>query len=238
MKKQLLSIFTLSIFSILILNAQVDPGLQCDVGIPIINGGEGNLKLMMVDPSGVSASDQALHLDNYDIQTKTDTFFTCGNLYIQDQGGNTYVGSSGYLTRIGSNFLIDDSLSIRGVLQERASSEIAFGTIAASGGVLSSSGNIAVTYDPLTNAYEIQILGETYNTTEFTTVATPIGVFGVPVTNSSPSGNLLIELYSPTTAGTVQGSFSFVVHRQKFVNFEPFPCGDPDIGVGIRSSRR
>lgn len=90
---------------------------------------------------------------------------------------------------------------------------IAYGNISSSGVVYTSTGNITVSWDGgSNNRYKITIASESYTTSNYITIVTPIGNNVKFATDDDGSGKLTVTIYDPV--GTkIQNAFQFITYK-------------------------
>lgn len=129
--------------------------------------------------------------------------------FIAEQDGSIKIGD------MGSSGTDDPTLHLdaaNGTITNQVGSglPVAFGTVDSDGSYLSGTTNWTATRNDSFPRYEIEITGEQYTYTDYTTVVTPVSG-GVSTQTGSGSNELFVYLYND--AGTqVQGRFAFVTY--------------------------
>lgn len=89
---------------------------------------------------------------------------------------------------------------------------LAFGFISANGTIASGSGNFTSTWDPVLNRYEIDITGENYFFSDYTSIVTPTSDSIYRFRVSSSGGVMLVYLYDAADNG-IQGQYQFLTFK-------------------------
>ena len=178
----------------------------------IIDGGQGNINLFTYSQD--EEQEQKLMIDAYDFQTYlVDSMEYCGTLYIQDQGGDVYIGSQGNgVIHINSNLIFDAAFQMGDAIQTKASSDIAFGSIKEDGMIHSGSSNLQCSWDPVFKDYTITIPNVSYDYKDFSTLITPTSSTVYSSYTRSKNNKLLVTLRD-LNGDKIEGSFSFVTHQ-------------------------
>lgn len=93
-----------------------------------------------------------------------------------------------------------------------AKGPIAYGAVSSAGTATSGSGNYTVTWDAASSRYVVDITGESYFFSSYTTIVTPASSSIHRFRTSSVGGNLLVYLYN--SSGTLsQGNFHFTTFK-------------------------
>ncbi|WP_417600886.1 hypothetical protein [Owenweeksia hongkongensis] len=129
--------------------------------------------------------------------------------FIEFQKGNTIVAA---IHADGSAKFEEIEFGDNTVQTTAAVNPLAFGSISSTATIHSGSGGYTVTYDNVSNRYEIIITGETYHYTNYTTVVTAASSTVKSFRTSSVNGKLLVYLYN-STGTLIQGNFHFIVYK-------------------------
>ena len=90
---------------------------------------------------------------------------------------------------------------------------IAYASISADASTINAStGNVTVVWDNANNDYIITITGETYTTTNYITMVTPIGG-NVKVETNASGGNLIVTIFQPVGISSTQNAFQFITYK-------------------------
>ena len=89
---------------------------------------------------------------------------------------------------------------------------LAFGTIAADGGLLAGSDNVSATFVEAAQRYEIEIAGTSYHYLRFATLVTPVASTSVSCMTSSVIGRLVVVCADGEGVAT-PAAFAFVTYE-------------------------
>lgn len=142
-------------------------------------------------------------------------YFESGNVYIQNNLGVGVTSPSSKLDVNGTINISNNAGEINNSVKTGAANllPIAYGNIAQDANINASTGNFSVIWNATNLWYEITIIGEAFNFSNYIVNVTRIsGISGVTEATSSLGGKLIV-VFNDQGGTKVQNAFQFVVYK-------------------------